>query len=566
MNKYTDIAGIIGNPAFYGEEFRDYSPEAMQKMREYGFNTVFVNIAWSRPHIDAVIPEHVMVSERFPLISPPDVDDRFRLFKERTVAAKKGGMRTFALFGIPEYRDYSVLPPEYGVLKGASASAIAPFASVTCISRPKVLELYTELLTGIVKKVPELDGMLIYNIDERADICGDDSDCPYCKGVPTEKRLPKFLNGLFAGVRAVKPDFEMWWEPWELSAAQVYGIMKTLDPRIGIACHSTINEVYFINEGDTWLRQTARMAKDQGRKFIVELFIGGSGEDLGIVAGYPCPSLVYRQMLAYGNIPGICSVKEYFGNAVPYFSVNEKVFAACVNAPVFPEYDALIRNIAESYTETGGADELLAFWDLTGRAVEMIPWELSWVMRLSNYPSYSPGYWGKLPFCDLMRTPWDSPSWLSSRRSYYIITGNTANYNHRLALDVNARFEMALGYIDEALKLFPTIRYRSGYAAEFTRQKEALQIIRCQLICRNDHLMLSESAAFLRAGKEMPFDIPEILKRDKETAETLRDILHNSDTPYLNEYGFLNESIGMIGDCINIYNESVENWLSEYHF
>ena len=72
MNKYTDIAGIIGNPAFYGEGFRDYSPETMQKMREYGFNTVFVNIAWSRPHIDAVIPEHVMVSERFPLISPPD--------------------------------------------------------------------------------------------------------------------------------------------------------------------------------------------------------------------------------------------------------------------------------------------------------------------------------------------------------------------------------------------------------------------------------------------------------------------------------------------------------------
>ena len=78
--------------------------------------------------------------------------------------------------------------------------------------------------------------------------------------------------------------------------------------------------------------------------------------------------------------------------------------------------------------------------------------------------------------------------------------------------------------------------------------------------------MLSESAAFLRAGKEMPFDIPEILKRDKETAETLRDILQNSDTPYLNEYGFLDESIGMIGDCINIYNESVENWLLEYHF
>lgn len=566
MNKYTNIAGIVGNPSFYGEVFRDYSPETMRTMREYGFDTVFVNIAWSRPFIDAVIPEHVMVSKKFPLISPPDVEERFRLFKERTVSAKQSGMRTFALFGIPEYRDYSELPPEYGVLKGESVSSVAPFASDTCISRPEVLDLYTELLSGIVEKVPELDGMLIYNIDELADICRDGSDCPYCKGVPAEKRLSAFLNELFARVRTVKPDLEMWWEPWELSAAQVYGIMKKLDSRIGICCHSTINEVYFINEGDTWLRQTARMAKEQGRKFIVELFIGGSGEDLGIVAGFPCPSLVYRQMLSYGNIPGISAIKEYFGNAVPYFSVNEKVFAACVKEPEFPEYDALIRTIAETYTGAENADDLLAFWDLAGRAVEMIPWELSWVMRLSNYPSYHPGYWGRIPFCDLMRTPWKTPSWLSSRRSYYIITENTSNYNHTLALDVNARFDMALEYIDEALKLFPHLAYKAESGAEFTRQKEALEIIRCQLICRKDHLMLSECASFMRENKAAPFDVGEILQRDRETAETLKNILDDSDTPYLKDYDFLCDSLGIIDECIGKYNGSPEKWLSEYNF
>ena len=262
MNKYTNIAGIVGNPSFYSEGFRDYSPETMRTMREYGFDTVFVNIAWSRPFIDAVIPEHVMVSKKFPLISPPDVEERFRLFKERTVSAKQSGMRTFALFGIPEYRDYSELPPEYGVLKGESMSSVAPFASDTCISRPEVLDLYTELLSGILEKVPELDGLLIYNIDELADICRDGSDCPYCKGVPTEKRLSAFLNELFARVRTVKPDLEMWWEPWELSAAQVYGIMKKLDPRIGICCHSTINEVYFIGSlSKTQTRLTSRILK-----------------------------------------------------------------------------------------------------------------------------------------------------------------------------------------------------------------------------------------------------------------------------------------------------------------
>ncbi|MBO4364521.1 MAG: hypothetical protein J5912_09095 [Clostridia bacterium] len=566
MNKYIDVAGIVGNPSFYGEEFRDYSDETMRKMRLYGFNTVFVNIAWSRPHIDAVVPEHIAVSKKFPLLSPQDAGSRFKLFKERTVAAKKSGMRTFALFGIPEYRDYSSLPPEYGVLKGAGVSPIDPSASVTCISRPEVLDLYAELLTGIVTAVPELDGMLIYNVDELADVCSEDSDCPFCAGTPLENRLPAFLNGLFTRVRSVKPDFEMWWEPWELSASQVYGIMKDLDTHIGICCHSTINEVYFINEGDTWIRQTARMAKDQERKFIVELFIGGSGEDIGIVAGYPCPRLVYRQLLVYGNIPGICSLKEYFGNAVPYFSVNEKVFAACVNAPDFPRYEDLIIKIAGTYSEDGGAERLAEFWDLAGRAIEMIPWELSWVMRLSNYPSYFPGYWGRIPFCDLMRTPWKSPSWLSSRRSYYIISENTANYNHVLARDVNARFALALEYIDGALKLLPELKLKPGFEDEFARQKEALSIIKCQLICRKNHLMLSESASFMREGKEPPYDVAATLENDRKNAEALRTILENSGTPYLRDYGFLRESQNIIDACIKVYRESPGKWLTDYHF
>ncbi|MBO4327770.1 MAG: hypothetical protein J5950_10905 [Clostridia bacterium] len=564
MNKNKTVAGIIGNPSFYSAEFRDHSAVTMDKMRAYGFNTVFVNIAWSRPNIDAVVPEHIMVSKRFPLLSPSDVDERFALFRERTVLAKKSGMRTFATFGIPEYRDYSALPEEYSVLKGASVSPINPAVSVTCISRPEVIDLYTELITGIIKSVPELDGMLVYNIDELADVCDEDSDCPYCRGVPAEERIPAFFNELFARIRKVKPDFELWWEPWEFSGAQVYGIMRKLDPRIGICCHSTINEVYFINEGDTWLRIAAQMAKEQGRTFIVELFIGGSGEDLGIVAGFPCPALVYRQMLSYGNIPGICGIKEYYGNAVPYFSVNEKVFAACVNSPEFPDYDEIVRSIALGYT--GEPGPLLSFWELAGKAVEMVPWELSWVMRLSNYPVYCPDYWGRIPFCDLMRTPWDSPSWLSSRRSYYIIAANTANYNHRLALDVNTRLELAVEYIDRALKIFPDIEFKPEDAAEFTRQKEALEIVRCQLICRRDHLQLSECAAYLRAGKPAPFDVASILKTDLDTAANLERLLSESDTPYLDVFGFLGDAQHVIQTCLDTFNESTEVWLTKYNF
>lgn len=564
MNKYVNIAGIVGNPSFYGKGFREYTPDTFSKMKQYGFDTVFVNIAWSRPDIDVVIPEHIAVSERFPLISPPDAEERFCLFRERACNAKAAGMKTFALFGIPEYREYDKLPPEYSVLKGASQSPIAPFASITCISRPEVLDLYAELFTQILTRVPELDGLLVYNYDELADVCDEDSDCPYCRGIPAEKRIPKFLNALYARIKNIKPDIELWWEPWELSAAQVYMTMKELDTSIGIACHSTINEVYFINEGDTWLRITAAMAKEQGRKFIAEVFIGGSGEDLGIVAGYPCPRLVYRQMLALGNTPGICGIKEYFGNAVPYFSVNEAVFAACNRTDVFPEYETMIGKIASAYTDS--TSPLIKFWELTSNAIEMIPWEISWVMRLSNYLIYLPDYWGKISFANLMRTPWDSPSWLSSRRSYYIITSNTANYNHRLATDLCTRFDLAIEYIDEALNIYGKWGIRPEYEAEFSRQKEGLEIIRCQLLCRRNHLMLSECADYIRQGKSLPYDVETILKEELVNLAEFDKIIRNSTVPYKGDYSYLNKAKELVSECLADYQSSIYVWINKYHF
>ena len=564
MNKYVNIAGIVGNPSFYGKGFREYTPDTFSKMKQYGFDTIFVNIAWSRPHIDAVIPEHIAVSERFPLLSPPDAEERLRLFKERTHAAKSAGMKTFAIFGLPEYREYERFPQEYSILKGASKSTIAPFASVTCISRHEVLELYTELLTQILDRVPELDGMLIYNYDELADVCDEDSDCPYCRGIPAEKRIPAFLNALYAGIKKAKPDVELWWEPWELSAAQVYLIMKELDPSIGIACHSTINEVYFINEGDTWFRITAAMAKEQGRKVIAEVFIGGSGEDLGIVAGYPCPRLVYRQMLAFGNTPGVSGIKEYFGNAVPYFSVNEAVFSACNREAVLPEYDIIIEKIASAYTDCTAL--LKKFWELTSKAVEMIPWELSWVMRLSNYPIYLPDYWGKISFANLMRTPWDSPSWLSSRRSYYVIAANASNYNHRMATDLNTRFELAIGYINEALNIFGQWGIKPQYADEFTRQKEGLEIIRCQLISRRNHLMLSECADYIRQSKEPPYDTEKILEEDVANLTEFGRIIKESSVPYQGDYSYLERSKELVLKCLKDFQSSSSVWSTKYQF
>jgi hypothetical protein len=56
------------------------------------------------------------------------------------------------------------------------------------------------------------------------------------------------------------------------------------------------------------------------------------------------------------------------------------------------------------------------------------------------------------------------------------------------------------------------------------------------------------------------------LRRDRETAETLKNILENSDTPYLKDYDFLGESLGVIDECVKTYDASAERWLTEYNF
>ena len=66
MAKKYNFCTMVGNPVYYSEDFRDYSPETINKLKDIGVDTVLVNIAWSRPYIDAVTLEHLAISKEFP--------------------------------------------------------------------------------------------------------------------------------------------------------------------------------------------------------------------------------------------------------------------------------------------------------------------------------------------------------------------------------------------------------------------------------------------------------------------------------------------------------------------
>lgn len=563
---FNNICGMPGNPSFYGETHQDYSQENLQKLMELNINTIFINLAWSRPWIDVVNLEHVAVSKSYSLLSiMEEVQANRKKLSERVLEVKKLGLKAFGLFGIPRYFDFTRYPEEYGVLKGATVSTIEPSASLMCIQSPQVMSVYKELLKDLLSHIPGLDGIQVYTYDELAEVCDVRSDCPRCSGVPVEDRLPSFLNTLYAYLQELNPGMEMWWEPWELTAAQTYKIMQRLAPEIGMACHTTINEVYFINETDIWFRNIAAIANDQGRKLIAELFMGGSSEELGMVVSYPCPRLVYNQLYALDKTPGVTGIKEYFGFLPEYFSVNESVmkkFASGANS----EYDAIIETIVQECSPEN-TDKLKMFWEFGSRVIEMIPWELSWVMRFGNYPPYDSSYWGKVRFVDLMKTPWNTPSWLSNRRSYYLVVDSECNFTQTMQDDIVKRFEMSLDYLSRALQIGKQIHIGEKYLKEFQRQMEALELMECYIRCRLNHLQLSAASKMIREGKGCEADKDRIcclLDAEAENATNLRNIVENSNIPYIFNTGMLVQTIANIQVSITELNKDIKAWAAMF--
>jgi hypothetical protein len=561
-SKITTFCSMIGNPSFYGERFQDYSLENINKLKETGVNTVLVNLAWSRPHIDAVNLEHLVVSESFPLLSDMnDVRKYQKLTNSRIDNVKACGLKAIGLFGIPRYLDYAQLPEEYAVLKGATDSTIDQTSQVTCLMSEATMALYKELIRNLLEHYPQLDGMLVYTYDEIAEVCDEDSDCPRCGGIPAEDRIPPFLNALNRYARSLKPAFELWWEPWELAASQVYACMKTLDLDIAIACHSTLHEVYMANQPDIWLRNISYLAKEQGRNFIVEMFLSGSGEDLGPIAGYPSPRLIYEQIRGLDTLEGITGIKEYYGCAVQYMGINEKVLSKALSSQ--EDYEQLLDGLLTEYTtDPVKAQQLKDMWGYASFAVRMVPWDTSWSLRMYNYHPYDTAYWGKVSFGNLMRTPWNTPSWLSNRRSYYLVVDSTHNMTGALQRDILKRFDLAVEYLDKGLRLAGQLDIENE---ELCRQEEAMRLLKYFIICRRNHLELSMLAEQLRKDPESDAvsGIKQVLESELENARQMIGLVEQSDIPYYIEPEKIGAGMQEVIRCKEALAD-IETWKETY--
>jgi len=406
-SNFEKVIGIIGNPT---NPDIAWSSQQLSTLKGIGINTLQLSIAWSSKPKNEVL-------------NMEDLDDPsvYAVYKDRVKKAHAHGFKALAHFGIP-YTNYHQFR--------------------TCIMEPGVIKNYCNRLEKFFLE-SNADEVMVYTYDQRAWLCSEFDNCTNCKGVQLHKRLIPFLEALASAGANAKPGAMFWWEPWELSEGQIIAVLEGINAKnLGIITHSNIGEVNFTNTVDLPTRNIARLAKMRGIPFIAEGFFGGSGEDIAGLSHMPCPRLVYQQLDSMRGTYGLTGIKEYYGFVPADFSVNIDMFSMYLQSPN-AGLDSLLCEIASQYGEKA---PILEAWETAAHGMEIFPYNASWWLRfLISDP-------GTQSWKSLKSTDWETPSWKSSRRAYYMVTGEGEQHPWLLE-DVSLRASAAARRLKEAARL-----------------------------------------------------------------------------------------------------------------
>lgn len=360
----------------------EWSRKNLQRLKDFGFNTVQINMAWgSRPGDEPLNLEDVLRLEE-PLASqyPQTVELRCKpgeeaygrrreMLRSRANLCKEMGFHTIFHFGAP----YNA----HLTYRGTEPN---------CTSDEKVLKRYALLLEHLVREFPGIDDILVYTYDQDAWLCSEFADCPRCAAIPIHERLPAFVNGMNAAWRTLRPEGRLWWEPWGISAGVTFECIKRLNAaEIGLAVHSNFVDVMAANPADRYMKNVAALGASLGMPVIAEYFLGDSSEEIEPLS-LAYPLTVLRGLKAIADVPGVVGIKEYFGLVPDRENPNLRMTALFFENPRISEGDALLR-LAEPYG--AAADGVIGFWRQCSMAMEFYPWDAAWMLRWLGHKSAS---------------------------------------------------------------------------------------------------------------------------------------------------------------------------------
>jgi len=493
--------GFLGNPnsadPFKFWRVVPWTDANLQRLKDLGFNTIQVNVAWGpRPNDEPLNLEDVVelppdLAAQYPQVVPLNCDpsperrqQRRADVRQRSEACHRLGLRTIFHFGAPynNHMRYGDGPPN-------------------CISDDKVLRRYALMLESFARDFPEVDDILVYTYDQDAWLCSEFGPCPRCLGIPLHERLPHFLEGLATAWQGKRPVGRLWWEPWELSAGQVYACIPRLRPELfGLSVHANVAEVMATHPADRWLKNTASLAADHGLPVIVEYWLGGPCEEQEPLLHLSHPLVTLRGLKAIAAASGVTGIKEYYGLDPDREDPNLRMTGLFLANPAITEAQAL-EELARPY-QAAEAD-MARFWQLTSHGMELFPWDVAWYVRQIGRSRVDHA----LSAARIRGMPCRTPSWCSTRatiflRSYEYFTED----DPWLREDIELRCRMAAEAWGQALSLGEPILANVPEALRLSVERNLLDLgrLRRRALAYAYHFRETNLAQMLREYPEAP--------------------------------------------------------------
>ena len=472
---------IIGNPS--NPDIR-YDESQMQALKNLGYNTLQLNIAWgARPADDPLNLEDILYVDG--IGSREKADQRLQAIKERARIAKKWGFRTLFHFGAPRVDSlYKILTPDL----------IDIATEKNSIQKKEIVDKYVSLLKRLKQEVPELDDIEVYTFDQDAWVANEFGNGPTDRDIPLHERIPAFLQALTGAWAEVSPDGMVWWEPWEISAGQIYACIPSLPTRnFGMFLHSNIAEVQLSRPVDVWFKNTVQLCAERGIPVVGEIFMASANEELQPLTHIAAPRLVAEELDAVGNVPNIQGVKEYFGLTPDRYDPNQLMAGIKLHDLAVPNEQALAE-LAEPFG-TAAADVLSA-WEASATGLAVFPWDATWRFRLLTENPAGIEVYHRWDIAHIEGAVAPSPSWKSTRRSLFMTT-ESESLDPWFFEDIELRCETSSEKLLAAADLYRKAQQQvndepyAAYLAENIKDIEVLEqmitAIRCY--CREANLV-----------------------------------------------------------------------------
>ena len=493
----------------------DWNAANLQRMKDLGFNVLQLNIAWGyRPNDEALNLEDVVDlpaeisrttgdKSREPMRTPERIGIRSEKLRQRIDISQKFGFRTMFHFGAPNV----FYPPESPGAPGVILDL--------CISDEATLTRYITLLRAFHAKFPEVDDLLCYTYDQNAWLCNEAGACRKCHGVPLPGRVSKFINSLARTWRELNPAGTLFWEPWELSAGQTYQCVDLLDSScVGLSLHSNIAEVQIAFPADRWFKNMLTKAKEREIPVLGELWTGSPTEEMEPFLHIATPLATLRALRAVNEAGKLKGIKEYYGNVPDQEDPNLRMTGLFFKNPNIGDDEALAQ-LAKPYDDA--AEGVAKVWRLISEAVEMYPWDVSWLAREvgRSTPKHA------LSAAILKGASWQTPSWQANRRVDFMRTDETTAPNFWMCEDIQIRFEQTASKLEASLQAAEAVQSKvpEQYQSTFAKSIEELKAFRVRVLAYAYHLRETNLANLIRGGAQQG------LETNQENIRELRAVM-----------------------------------------